>query len=181
LIIENLDLHFYSHNHWDHFSSNVTEQIFELTSAPVIAERQVASELENKITDKKLKSTISGKTITINGFEIKAISGIHPCPITLFRVKWEEGSFFHGADSGYVPLKDYPADIAFIPTGSPSPSCSPEKALKMVLDVEPKVAIAMHGTKRQMEKFKTLTNKELPDITVIIPLVNKPTKFNLRM
>lgn len=179
--MKNLDLHFYSHTHWDHFNSEVAEEIFAFTSAPVIAEPQVISELKNKIPENELNSAISGKTIILNGFEIEAVSGIHPIPITLFRVKWDECSFFHGADSDYVPLKDYAADFAFIPTGTPSPSCSPEKALKMVLDVEPKIVIAMHGTKRQMEKFRALVNEELSDTTVIIPIINKLTKFKLSM
>ena len=38
---------------------------------------------------------------------------------------------FHAGDSGYVQVKDYPSDLAFLPTGSPSPTASPEYALKL--------------------------------------------------
>jgi len=69
--------------------------------------------------------------------------------------------------------KDYPAKLAFLPTGLPSPSCSPESALKFTLDLKPRVAVAMHGKLAQMNKFKTLVKKGLLDTTVIIPEKNK--------
>lgn len=178
-LIENLDLQLYSHTHWDHFTPPVTKKIFENTEAPVIVEPQVAVELTNDIPADKLKSINSGDTLKINDFEIKAILGVHPRPITLFRVKWSECNLFHGADSGYVPLKDYSADLAFIPTGSPSPSCSPLNALQMLLDIEPQIVVAMHGTKKQMQKFKTLALEKLPETKVILPEVNKPIKLTL--
>lgn len=177
--IQNLNLQLYSHTHWDHFHRPVTKKLFNLTAAPVIAEPQVALELQKPIPSDKLISLKSGETINVDKFEVRAIAGIHPRPITLFWVKWEECSFFHGADSGYVPLQDYSADIAFIPTGSPSPSCSVENGLKMVFDIQPQVVVAMHGFKRQMEKFKALVVKKLPDTTVIIPAVQEITKIRL--
>lgn len=70
-------------------------------------------------------------------------------------------------------MKDYPAKLAFLPTGFPSPSCSPESALRLALDLEPHVAVAMHGKLAQMDKFKALVKKELPETTVIIPKKNK--------
>ncbi|MFX0093574.1 MAG: MBL fold metallo-hydrolase [Candidatus Hodarchaeota archaeon] len=176
---EKLNLQLYSHTHWDHFSLPVTKKIFETTEAPVIAEPQVASELKNNIPADKLFSPNSGETIVVDEFEISAVSGVHPRPITLFRVKWDECSFFHGADSGYVPLEDYSADLAFIPTGSPSPSCSPEKGLKMVLDIKPRIIVAMHGNKTQMRKFEALTRKNLPDVEVILPDMKEPIKLSL--
>ncbi|MHA2291963.1 MAG: MBL fold metallo-hydrolase [Candidatus Hodarchaeales archaeon] len=177
--IKNLDLQLYSHTHWDHYSLPVTKKIFETTKAPVIAEPQVATELKDNIPADKLRSLQSGDTLSLDGFEIKAIAGIHPRPITLFRVKWKECNLFHGADSGYIPLKNYLADLAFIPTGSPSPSCSPQNALKMVVDIKPQVVVAMHGTNAQMQKFKSLVNDKFPDTKIILPEMKKIIKFTL--
>jgi L-ascorbate metabolism protein UlaG (beta-lactamase superfamily) len=178
--IKHLDLQLYSHTHWDHFSLPVTKKIFEITEAPVIAEPQVAVELTNDIPAGKLKNPSSGDILKIKGFEIKAISGVHPRPITLFHVNWNECNLFHGADSAYVPLNTYSADLAFIPTGSPSPSISVQNALKMVLDIEPQVVVAMHGFKKQMQKFKALTLEKFPDSEVIVPEVRKLEKFTLK-
>ncbi|MHA2297595.1 MAG: MBL fold metallo-hydrolase [Candidatus Hodarchaeales archaeon] len=177
--IHRLDLQLYSHTHWDHFHRPVTKKLFNSTAAPMITEPQVALEMQKNIPPDKLNSINSGESINIDKFKIRAIAGVHPRPITLFWVKWDECSFFHGADSGYIPLQDFSADIAFIPTGSPSPSCSAENGLKMVLDIEPRVVVAMHGFKRQMEKFKALVHENLPDTTVIIPAVKKLTKIRL--
>ena len=180
--IDPLDLQLYSHTHWDHFSRLVTKKIFETTHAPVVAEPQVASELTTDIPAHQLKSPHSGDSITINGFNVKTIAGIHPRPITLFRIVWDGCKLFHGADSGYVPLTKYGADLAFIPTGTPSPSCSPENGLKMVLDIKPRIVVAMHGTNKQMQKFRDLVIKninQLPDTQVMFAQVKKVIKVSI--
>ncbi|WP_455465219.1 MBL fold metallo-hydrolase [Candidatus Hodarchaeum mangrovi] len=177
--IQQLDLHLYSHTHWDHFSPRVIKKLFELTKAPLIAEPMVAKEIPNEIPRDRIKIPSKDEIIHISGFEITSTVGIHPRPITLFRVKWNETSIFHGADSGYVNLTKFNADLAFIPTGTPSPSCSPEKGLKMVIDIQPHIAIAIHGTTKQMQKFKELVEKKLPECSVIIPNMNQITKVAL--
>jgi L-ascorbate metabolism protein UlaG (beta-lactamase superfamily) len=145
----------------------------------VIADPQVVNELEKKIPPDKVKALTSGERFSVDGFEISAVSGVHPGSITLFKIKFPEFSIFHGGDSGCIPLKDYTADLAFLPTGAPSPSCSPENALEMALDVNPKVVVTMHGNQDQMEKFKALALKEKPDLNVIIPKIGEPQKIIL--
>ena len=71
----------------------------------------------------------------------------------LYQIKMGGITLFHGGDSGYVTLKDYPSDIAFVPIGRMSPTASPENAYKMVVDVKPEVAVAMHGSDKQKQQF----------------------------
>lgn len=177
--LENLDLQLNTHTHRDHFDVETTSKIFKVSGAEIIADPQVAKELEKEIPTDKLKALTSDKKLSIEGLEISAVSGVHPGSITLFKMKWPDFSIFHGGDSGYIPLKDYPADLAFLPTGAPSPSCSPENALKMSLDVRPKVIVTMHGNQDQMQKFKTIALKEMPDLNVVIPKIKKPLKIAL--
>ncbi|MFW9855407.1 MAG: MBL fold metallo-hydrolase [Candidatus Thorarchaeota archaeon] len=174
--IQTLDLQLYSHTHWDHFGRSTTKKLFEVTQAPIVAEPDVAAELTGDIPSHMLTSSKSGEEVKINGFTIKAVAGVHPRPITVFRVEWDECKLFHGADSGYVPLTEYGADLAFIPTGTPSPSCSPENGLKMVLDIQPRIAVAMHGSKKQMQKFRDLVGKNLdrlPNTQVVFAQVHE--------
>ena len=39
----------------------------------------------------------------------------------------------------------------------------------VALDLKPSVAVAMHGNPAQLNKFKGLVEKDMPDTTVIIP------------
>lgn len=177
--LKNLDFQLNTHTHRDHFDVETSLKIFEVSGAKVIADPQVVEGLEKELPADKLKALTLGEKLSIDGLEISAVSGVHPGSITLFKMKWPDFSIFHGGDSGYIPLKDYSADIAFLPTGAPSPSCSPENALKMALDVKPKVIVTMHGNQDQMQKFKTIAIREMPDLNVIIPKLREPTKITL--
>lgn len=129
--------------------------------------------MKDKNSPERLVATENGKSVSVGGFEVVAIDGIHPRPISVYRISTSRFSVFHGGDSGYRPVKDYPAKLAFLPTGFPSPSCSPESALRFALDLRPHVVVATHGKLAQMNKFRTLVEKELPETAVIIPEKNK--------
>jgi len=167
--LERLDIQFYSHIHWDHWDAQVTRELLERTGAQIVAEPQIVQEMESQVPPDVLKAATPGERLTIDGLDIAAIAGIHPSPIVVFHVKCDGLGVFFGADSGYVPLGDYAADVAFVPVGSPSPSCSPEKALKMAADVRPQVAVAMHGNLAQLKEFRRLVERELPGTRVITP------------
>jgi L-ascorbate metabolism protein UlaG (beta-lactamase superfamily) len=167
--LEKLDIQFYSHIHWDHWDAQVTRDLLERTGAPIVAEPQVAREMRDHVPPGVLKAATPGEHLTIEGVEIAPIAGIHPSPIVMFHVKCDGLGVFHGADSGYVSLGDYAADVAFIPAGDPSPSCSPENALKMACDVRPQVAVAMHGDQGQLQEFRRLIERELPGTRVVTP------------
>ncbi len=80
---------------------------------------------------------------------------------------------FHAADSGYWPVGKKKVDVAFLPTGTPSPTCHPSVALAMVMDIKPTFAVAIHGDDEQRQKFKDLVEYEVPDTKVVIPRVNE--------
>lgn len=178
-LICNLDLHTYSHTPWDHFSPKVTQQLFNQTKAPLIAEPMIIDEMPEGIPSESVHVATPDKNIHLAGFEIVSAIGVHPRPITIFTAKWGEISIFHGADSGYVDLYNLKAKLAFVPTGSPSPSCSPENGYKMVKDIQPQVVIAMHGRPKQMQKFKCLLEKKIPGCSVIIPEIGEITRLFL--
>jgi L-ascorbate metabolism protein UlaG (beta-lactamase superfamily) len=171
--LSRLDLLAFTHSHADHYNRARTRRILKETEAHIVAQKQVAEDLKDKTSLERLTVAEHAKSIRAGGFEVVAIDGIHPRPISVYRISTSRLSVFHGGDSGYCPVKDYPANLAFLPTGFPSPSCSPESALKFILDLKPRATVAMHGKMAQMNKFKTLVTKELPDTTVIIPEKNK--------
>jgi L-ascorbate metabolism protein UlaG (beta-lactamase superfamily) len=167
--LKKLDLQFYSHTHWDHWDPGATLKILERTGAKIVAEPQVVTEMGDSLASDALTAARPGQPLTINRVEVSAIEGVHPRPITLFHVKWGAFRIFHGADSGYVPLGDYPSDLAFVPVGTPSPSCSPKNALNMVLDVRPQAVVAMHGNQKQLREFRRLVERQMPETEIILP------------
>ncbi len=66
-------------------------------------------------------------------------------------------------------MNQFKPDIAFVPTGQPSPTCSPEAAFKMIFDLSPGVAVTMHGTQIENNSFKKLVLEKRPSTNIIIP------------
>jgi L-ascorbate metabolism protein UlaG (beta-lactamase superfamily) len=166
--LKGVDLLLFTHNHGDHYRSGVALDIFKATGAPVLAEPLVANDLKGKVSSDKLTSASAGKTYNFNGIMVSTIQGIHRGPIILYHLKIGDISIFHGGDSGYVPVKDYPADLAFLPTGSPSPTASPENALKMASELKPSIVVTIHGSEVQSKEFEGKVKENLPKTTVII-------------
>jgi len=164
-----IDLVLFTHGHGDHYNPESTLDLLEATDAPILAEPSVADSLKEAVPSDKLTSAAPGKTYTIGGITVSAVKGIHVGPIDLFHIKIGDISIFHGGDSGYVPLKDYPADLAFLPTGMPSPSASPQKAFQMAEDINPSVIVAVHGSASQSRELEDKVKDAMPETIVIIP------------
>jgi L-ascorbate metabolism protein UlaG (beta-lactamase superfamily) len=167
--IKKLDLLFYTHNHGDHYHRAPARKLVAATDAHIVAQQQVAEDLRGRVPSNRLTTATVGAPVNVGGFAVETVEGIHPRPISLCRIMKGDCSVFHAGDSGYVPVQDYQATVAFLPTGRPSPSCSPESALDFALDLCPRVAVAMHGHKAQLAKFKSLVAKKLPNTRVVIP------------
>ena len=75
---------------------------------------------------------------------------------------------FHAGDSGYVPVKDYQSQLAFLPTGRWSPTASPENAFRLASELKPNVVVVMHGSKGQHKKFESIVKGKMPQTKVII-------------
>lgn len=174
-----LDLLLFTHGHGDHYKARETLEVFAETGADIVAEPSLAGELRGKVPSDKLISAEPGRAYSIGDYEVTTVRGIHRGPINLYRVKVGESLVFHGGDSGYVPLKEYKSDLAFLPTGSPSPTASPGDALKMALDLRPKVAVAIHGSTSQNREFEKVVKEKMADTAVIIPGPYQPEKVAL--
>lgn len=178
-----LDLVLFTHDHMDHFSAGKMEELFKKTAAPVLAEAKVASKLEGKIPVAKLVSAEHGKTYSFGDVAVSAVKGIHRGPIMLYQLHMGEVTVFHGGDSGYVSLKDYPSQVAIVPVGRMSPTASPEDAYKMVADIQPQVAVAMHGSDKQKQQFEAKVKEAMPQTTVYIlaPYTSKILSISLKL
>ena len=182
--MKRVDLLLFTHSHGDHYSSKDTLDIFKVADSPIIAETLVADDLVGKIPSDKLTDAKPGKTYTFSDITVRVVSGIHGCPINLYHLQIGDIGIFHAGDSGYVPVKDYPADLAFLPTGILRPfipSSSPENAFKLASELKPSVAVAIHGSAGHSEEFKSKVEEELPNTTVIIPESYLPKKVSLQI
>lgn len=175
-----LDLLMYTHAHYDHYDYTAAMEIFAATGAHIVASPEVVKELKRKIPKEKITVSTHRGQITQSGIDVTAIKGKHIGPIYLYHIAIGDVRIFHGGDSSYIPLSDYPSDVAFVPTGDPSPTCSPEKAFKMVADLKPQVAVAIHGSSHQNEQFKTIMQDGLADIALILPSRGEPLSLTLK-
>jgi L-ascorbate metabolism protein UlaG (beta-lactamase superfamily) len=173
--LKEINLLLFTHNHLDHFNEGKTLNLFNSTGAPVLAEAKVASKLKERISGDKLTSAVSGQTYVYGDLIVRAVQGVHRGPIMLFQVKMGDLLMFHAGDSGYVPLEDYQSQLAFLPTGRWSPTASPENAFKMASELNPKVIVAMHGSKGQHRGLESMIKEKMPltKIIIIEPYVNQ--------
>lgn len=167
--MKGLDLILFTHSHGDHYNSEVATNLFTASDASVLAEPMVASDLEEKIPSNKLTSITPGKLYVFDGITVTTVKGIHRGPISLFQIKMGDLAIFHGGDSGYVPVTDYPSDLAFLPTGSPSPTASPEDAFKMATELRAKTVVAIHGSEGQSKELARTLKEKMPTTPVMIP------------
>ena len=170
--LQGVDLLLFTHSHGDHYRAAEALNIFKATGAPVLAEPLVADDLKGKMPSDKLTSATPGKTYIFGDIAVNTVQGIHGCPINLYRIKIGEISIFHAGDSGYVPVKNYPVNLAFLPTGILRPfipSSSPENAFKLASELKPSVVVTVHGSAGHSEELESKVNKEMPNTTVIIP------------
>jgi L-ascorbate metabolism protein UlaG (beta-lactamase superfamily) len=165
--IRNLDLLLYTHGHYDHFEYRSCIELFKKTDACIVAEPSVANELRGRIPPGKLIDARPGESREVDGFKLYFIEGLHVGPIILYLVELNGLRIFHGGDSSYVPLKDYNADIAFLPVGKPSPTASPMNAFKMLSDLEAKTVIPIHGSEGEYREFEDLVKNRYPEANVV--------------
>jgi len=166
--LQTLDYLLYTHGHYDHYNLRSCMWVFEETNTHIIAESSVYRELKGRVPDDNLVEAREGDILKFNGFTVRVIRGIHVGPIVLYLMDINGIKVFHGGDSGYVPLRGYSADLAFIPTGKPSPTASPNDALRMSIDLKPKVVIPVHGSRSEHDEFERLIEKNLPDVRVVL-------------
>lgn len=165
--LKEVNLLLFTHSHRDHFSEGKALKLFRTTGAPVLAEAKVADKLKGRIPGDKLTSAMSGQTYAYGDLIVKAVQGVHRGPIMLFQVKMGDLLVFHAGDSGYVPVKNYQSQLAFLPTGRWSPTASPENAFKLTSELKPNVAVVMHGSKGQHKKFENMVKGKMPQTKVI--------------
>ena len=163
-----VDLVLYTHGHGDHYDMDTALKLFGGSNPYVGVPSDRSRMLSLLMTGDKLISLASGKSFSYNDMTIDVLEGKHVGPILLFRVTINGIKIFHGGDSAYVPLHSMVSNIAFVPTGKPSPTCNPKYAFKMVADIKPIIAIPMHGTELEHKEFKKLMDENIPDTKVII-------------
>lgn len=180
-VIEHLDLLLFTHNHWDHYKNKEALKIVKHTETHVIADPISSEELKESVPPNMITVGDSGTNATtykVDNHEVIALRGIHVGPISQYIVNLGGIKVFHGGDSGYWRQKDISAEIAFVPVGT-ARTCSPAVALATVIDLQPKLAVPIHGRKQEMKKFKGLTEKVLPEVEVIIPEKFKLIKISI--
>jgi L-ascorbate metabolism protein UlaG (beta-lactamase superfamily) len=179
--IESLNLLLFTHNHWDHFHEEKALLIIKQTGTHVVADIVTSEALKSRLSPERFTIGDPGsslKAFDVADCEVIALRGVHVGSISQYLVKLEGIEIFHVGDSGYWRHPNVFADIAFVPTGT-ARTCSPAVALTTVMDLQPKLAVPIHGKKQDLKKFKDLVVKVLPDTDVIVPERFKPAKVHI--
>lgn len=168
-----IDVILVTHTHGDHFIPESTVNLQEKTGSIVIANPAAYDMLESNIPSENLykmepdttqEITFGESGDTSKVITVQSILAEHPVKKPLVYLFEIDGfKIFHGADSGFVESLDKISSdvhISLIPTGSPSPSASPQNAYQMVKSTNPIVAYAMHGTEEQSQEFVSLVKKD---------------------
>jgi len=168
--IESLDLILITHEHGDHFDADSTVAIHEQTDAPVMVSAGVYPVLQGRIAEDKLIEMLAGDVETISEITVTAIPAEHPSdrPV-MYLIKIDGFTVFHGSDSGFVDaLNDVDSEVhlAFVPTGAPSPTASPDVAASMVRALKPYVTVPVHGMFEEMKALEDIVGDET---VVMIP------------
>lgn len=179
--IESLDLILITHEHGDHFDADSTVAIHEQTDAPVMVSAGVYPVLQGRIAEDKLTEMLAGDVETINEITVTTIRSEHPSdrPV-MYLIKIDDLTVFHGSDSGFVDaLNDVDSEVhlAFVPTGAPSPTASPDVAASMVRALKPYVTVPVHGMFEEMKALEDIVGNET---VIVIPsayVVKVPTEI----
>jgi len=159
----------YTHDHYDHYHEETLKTLYSQLQCPIIVDPSMTMKTSRIIPREKIHPATHETKMKIFEAWITGIKGKHVGPITLYQIQVDGIGIFHGGDSAHVNLTKHRADIAITPTGEPSPTANPIDAYKMVIDLKPKIAIAIHGSKTQHQQFKNLVEKDMPTTKIIIP------------
>lgn len=169
LPVGSINLIIFTHDHYDHFHHPTAVALFKATSAPILAEANVINRLKGDVPADKLVVASLDKPFQLGNITVKAVKGSHVGPIMLYHLSIGDLKIFHGGDSDYVPLSALTADLAFLPAGDPSPTASPQAALKMAIDLKPKVVVAIHGSSRQYQELEKLIQEKMKTTKLVVP------------
>ena len=169
--VKKIDAVLYTHAHGDHFDVDTAALLFKATGAPVGAEGAVLQALRRGgvLPSDKIIDLGGLRPRTMGGAGVTPVRGSHVGPTILFHVTLGKIGVFHGGDSAAVPLGGRAAGLAFLPAGDPSPTASPDDALKMALELKPGVIVAFHGSDEQAEELRKKVKASLPGTEVIVP------------
>ncbi|HEX9901769.1 MAG TPA: MBL fold metallo-hydrolase [Acidobacteriota bacterium] len=166
-----MDVVLYTHGHGDHFDYKTAVGLAKATGAPVCGGGEVTRALRRggAIPAGQIKDFGAGRPLTLGAWTITPVRGLHVGPILLYQLSAGGIGIFHGGDSAYVPLKNLAAGLAFLPTGSASPTASPADGLKMAQDLKSRVVVAIHGSDAQNQELTKKIKSAMPATKVIIP------------
>jgi L-ascorbate metabolism protein UlaG (beta-lactamase superfamily) len=179
--MKHLDLLLFTHNHWDHFKIDRALEIFEQTRPQTVADIVSYEELKAHITPNMLAKadpSLKHSTHQLGEIRVTALQGIHVGPITQYLINLMGTRIFHGGDSGYWRQKNTSADLAFVPVGTAA-TCSPAAAVATIMDLSPRLAVPIHGRRREMKQFENIMEKVCPDVEVVVPEKYKPIRLSV--
>ena len=178
-----------THEHYDHLDQPLVSEIQKMTNCMVIADPTSAQRLRNRVPSEKLHEVQPGSEVKVGEVSVKVEKCNHPPATTpvSFIITSEDGvKLFHTADS--LPFPEMASlgetekfDVVFCTVGI-APGTSPETGVEIARLTKPKVAVPYHtGSLEDQKRFDELLKKEMPNVTCLIPEVNKIYQVSKRV
>jgi len=167
-----------SHEHFDHFDKEFIESVVKKSNATVVAYDNVLSQLNIKRSNKRPINT--NERLNLSGVSVEAFPVHHPTafyPLG-FKIKFNGCSLIHTGDTFLMDsFSKLRADVLLVPIGG-TMTMDITDAVKVVKNVQPKIAIPMHYNtfdviKASAQEFKSKLENSVLETK---PVILKPGK-----
>ncbi len=171
-ITEHVDAVFYTHEHTGHFDPDFLRSLIDEFSPHMIVNKGVFRTIRRWVDWDRLIKLKEGESAEILGMRVHALRAVHPGihPV-VFLLEMGGKAVFHGDSTGFSHMFEAfsPVDLAFVPSGSPSPNASPKEAVRIVRALVPKVVVPFHGDPSELQEVERRIRLANLNTEVIIP------------
>ncbi len=174
----------YTHEHSGHFDPDFLSSILREFSAPpvLVVNKGVFRAVRRWVDWDRLIKVKEGESIQISGMRVHTLRAVHPGihPV-VFLLEIGGKAIFHGDSTGFSRMLEAfsPVDLAFVPSGSPSPNASPKEAVRIVRALVPRVTVPFHGDEGELREVERRIELANLDIRVILPDAGRKISLEL--
>ncbi len=171
-ITERIDAVFYTHEHTGHFDPDFLSSLIREFSPYMIVNKGVFRTIRRWVDWDRLIKLKEGESTEVLGMRVHALRAVHPGvhPV-VFLLEIGGKAIFHGDSTGFSHMFEAfsPVDLAFVPSGSPSPNANPKEAVRIIRALVPRVVVPFHGDSSELQEVERRVRLANLNTKVILP------------
>lgn len=177
-----VDVVMYTHEHSGHFDPKFLDDLVRKYSPYIVVNKGVFRTIRRRVDWDKLINLKEGESAELLGMKVHALKAVHPGihPV-VFLLEVMGKALFHGDSTAFSRMFEAfsPVDLAFIPSGSPSPSASPKDAVRIARSLIPNVVVPFHGNESELREVEESIRLSNLDVEVIVPPLGEPVTLEV--